>query len=118
MIQNDTTNRYSTMTMVAPITSTVRLPISPLQVLLPANSETGLALSSVALFNQIRAVDRERLIKKLGAVDAATLAQIDTAIRAAFGLSSDPPNLDSEPPPVTDAASESIGNFKIGRYQR
>ena len=89
IIQNNTSNLYSAVTMVAPITSTVRLPLSPLHVLLPANSSTGLTLASVAVFNQIRAVDRIRLIKKLGEVDALALAQVDEAIRAAFGLTTD-----------------------------
>jgi mRNA interferase MazF len=87
VIQNDTSNRYSAVTMVAPITSTVRLPLSPLHVLLPADPSTGLTVASVAVFNQIRAVDRKRLIKKMGEVDALVLAQVDEAIKAAFGLS-------------------------------
>lgn len=86
MIQNDTSNRYSAVTMIAPITSTVRLPLSPLHVLLAANSSTGLTVASVAVFNQIRAVDRKRLLRRLGAVDASILAQVDEAIKAAFGL--------------------------------
>jgi len=61
--------------MVAPITSTVRLPLSPLHVLVPAGPSTGLAVTSVAVFNQIRAVDRQGLIKKLGEVDALVLAK-------------------------------------------
>ena len=85
VIQNDTSNRYSAVTMVAPITSTVRLPLSPLH----AGPVTGLAVPSVAVFNQIRAVDRKRLIKKLGEVDALTLAQADEAIKAAFGIPSE-----------------------------
>lgn len=97
VIQNDTSNRYSAVTMVAPITSTVRLPLSPLHVLLPADSLTGLTVASVAVFNQIRAVDRTRLIKKLGEIDRLVLAQIDEAIKAAFGLSSLDPGLDSPP---------------------
>jgi len=40
VIQNDISNRYSAITMVAPITSTVRLPLSPLHVLLPADVST------------------------------------------------------------------------------
>ena len=86
IIQNDTSNHYSAVTMVAPITSTVRLPLSPLHVLLPANSSTGLSAASVAGFNQIRAVDRIRLIRRLGAVDALAMLPVDRAIRAAFGL--------------------------------
>jgi len=83
--------------MVAPITSTVRLPLSPLHVLLPADPSTGLTVASVAVFNQVRAVDRKRLIKKLGEVDSLVLAQVDEAIKAAFGLSSSERGLDSPP---------------------
>jgi mRNA-degrading endonuclease toxin of MazEF toxin-antitoxin module len=74
--------------MVAPITSTVRLPLSPLHVLLPAGASTGLAVPSVAVFNQIRAVDRRRLMRKLGKADASAMSQADLAIQAAFGLTS------------------------------
>jgi mRNA interferase MazF len=97
VIQNDTSNRYSAMTMVAPITSTVRLPLSPLHVLLPADSSTGLAVASVAVFNQIRAVDHKRLIRKLGEVDVLVLAEVDEAIKAAFGLALSVSGLDREP---------------------
>jgi mRNA interferase MazF len=95
IVQNDTSNRYSAVTMVAPITSTVRLPLSPLHVLLPADSSTGLNVVSVAVFNQVRAVDRGRLIKKLGEVDALVLFRVDEAIKAAFGLAT----AEQSPPP-------------------
>ena len=84
--RNDTSNQYGAVTMVAPITSTVRLPLSPLHVLLPADPSTGLPVPSVAVFGQIHAVDRIRLIKKLGEVDALVMLQVDQAIRAAVGL--------------------------------
>lgn len=87
IVQNDTSNRHSATTMVAPITSTVRLPLSPVHVLLPAGPSTGLRVLSVAVFNQIRAVDRSRLIKKLGQVEANVLLQTDEAIKVTFGLS-------------------------------
>jgi mRNA interferase MazF len=116
VIQNDTSNRYSAVTMVAPITSTVRLPLSPLHVLLPADSSTGLAVASVAVFNQIQAVDRSRLIKKLGAVNALVLLLVDEAIKAAFGITSSELDLGS-PPNVTNAVSEGSGSMKTGRYE-
>jgi mRNA-degrading endonuclease toxin of MazEF toxin-antitoxin module len=50
----------------------------------------------VAVFNQIRAVDGKRLIKKLGAVDALVLAQVDEAIKAAFGLALSVSDLDPQ----------------------
>ena len=41
---------------------------------------------ALALFNQIRAVDRIRLIRRLGAIDAGTLKRVDEAIRTSLGL--------------------------------
>ena len=71
---------------MAPITSTVRLPLSPVHVLLPAGPSTGLTVSSVAVFNQIRTADHRRLYKKLGEVDAAVMAEVDQAIQISLGL--------------------------------
>jgi mRNA interferase MazF len=71
---------------VAPITSTVRFPLNPVHVLLAADQNTGLSLTSVALLNQIRAVDRMRLIKRLGMVDNVALERVDEAIKISLGL--------------------------------
>jgi mRNA interferase MazF len=86
IIQNDVSNRLSDITIVAPITSTVRFPLNPVHVLLPAGPSTGLSVTSVALFNQVRAVDRIRLIQRLGAVDDETLGRVDDAIKISLGL--------------------------------
>jgi len=86
IIQNDIANRLSEVTIVAPITSTVRFPLNPVHVLLAPGRDTGLAVVSVAVFNQIRAVDRSRLVKRLGAVDAQTMEQVDDAIKISLGV--------------------------------
>jgi mRNA interferase MazF len=86
VIQNDISNRVTGVTIVAPITSTVRFPLNPVHVLLPAGGATGLQVTSLALLNQIRAVDRLRLVKRLGSLDSQTLRQVDEAIRISLGL--------------------------------
>jgi mRNA interferase MazF len=86
VIQNDVSNRLSEITIVAPITSTVRFPLNPVHVLLPADAATGLSVTSVALLNQIRAVDRLRLIQRLGEIDDQILKQVDEAIKICLGL--------------------------------
>ena len=86
VIQNDVSNRLSDITIVAYITSTVRFPLNPVHVLLVPDHTTGLSVASVALLNQIRAVDRMRLIKRLGEVDDETLQLIDEAIQISLGL--------------------------------
>ncbi len=85
IIQNDVGNRFSPITMVAAITSKFEHPLYPVEVLIrPA--EGGLQIESVATLNQIRSVDRRRLIKKLGEVGKHTLDQIDCALRVSLGL--------------------------------
>ena len=86
VIQNDVSNRLSSISIVAPITSTVRFPLNPVHVLLSADENTGLAVTSVALLNQVRAVDRRRFLKHLGAVDDQTMERVDEAIKISLGL--------------------------------
>lgn len=86
VIQNDVSNRLSAITILAPITSTVRFPLNPVHVVLMAEQATGLQVISVALLNQIRAVDRVRLIRKLGAIDEETLQRVEEAIQISLGL--------------------------------
>ena len=86
IIQNDVSNRLTGMTIVAPITSTVRFPLNPIHVLIAADTRSGLSVTSVALLNQVRAVDRIRLIKRLGEVDNETLERVNEAIKISLGL--------------------------------
>jgi mRNA interferase MazF len=86
VIQNDISNRLTDLTIVAPITSTVRFPLNPVHVLLAADHHTGLSVTSVALLNQIRAIDKTRLVRRIGAVDTDTLERVDEAIKLGLGL--------------------------------
>src|SRR5712692_6251105 len=86
IIQNNISNRLSGVTIVAPITSTVRFPLNPVHVWLAAGPTTGLSVTSVAVLNQIRAVDRLRLIRRLGRVNEETMERVDEAIKISLGL--------------------------------
>ena len=86
IVQNDVSNRITPITIVAPITSKVRSPLSVVQVLLAATPKTGLLVTSVALFNHIRAVDRVRLIRRLGSVDDETMERVNEAIQISLGV--------------------------------
>ena len=86
VIQNDVANRLSQLTIVAPVTSRVRLPLSLVHVLIEAGPDTGLRVASVASFDQIRTVNRVRLIRRLGSVDDETMERIDEAIKISLGV--------------------------------
>ena len=84
IIQNDIGNKYSPITIIAPITSQNIDRVYPIEVLL--TNIKGLEKESKALLNQIRAIDKRRLIKKLSKVDDENLNKIDDAIKISLGL--------------------------------
>ena len=86
VVQNDASNEHLGTTIMAPITSAVRFPLSPTQVLIAEGKPGGLAVTSMALLDQIRTVDRTRLIRKLGQAGAQTMGEIDEAVKISLGL--------------------------------
>jgi len=83
IIQNDQGNEYSALTIIAPITSNIDQ-VYPFQVLLSRGN--GLEKDSKVLLNQIRTVDKKRLVRRLGKIGNETQAQIDEAIKISLGL--------------------------------
>lgn len=86
IIQNDVGNKYGPITIIAPITSQKLEHVYPFEVLL-AGKNSGLEKDSKALLNRIRAVDKKRLVRRLGKVEEPTLFRIDEAIKISLGLS-------------------------------
>ena len=85
IIQNDLGNKYSPITIIAPLTSQNIDSIYPIEVLIKKEI-LKLDKDSKVLLNQIRAVDKKRLIKKLSNLDSETMIRIDEAIKISLGL--------------------------------
>ncbi len=85
VIQNDIDNKYSPVTIVAAITSYDNEKIYETEVFIQKN-KGGLHVDSVILLNQIRTIDTQRLIKKLGQVDETTMNQVDIALQLSLGI--------------------------------
>lgn len=85
VIQNDVSNQYSPITIVAAISSQFADPPRPREVPI-ATGKTGLSKPSAVILNQIRSIDRSRLQKRLGALDSGTLRKVDDAIKISLGL--------------------------------
>ena len=86
IIQNDVSNRHSPITIVAAISSQFREPPHPREVPLKPGGKTGLEKPSAVILNQIRSVDSQRLVKRLGTVDAPTMRKVDDALKISLGL--------------------------------
>ena len=85
IVQNDVANEYSPITIVAAITSKFGPKLRPTEVLISVG-EGGLSQPSVVLLNQLRSIDRSRLIKRLGKVESATLKRVGNCLKISLGL--------------------------------
>jgi mRNA interferase MazF len=85
VVQNDIANRSSPITIVAAITSHFEKPLYPTEVLIGA-PEGGLTHDGVVLLNQLRSIDKRRLLKRLGKLTPQTLGRVNHALRISLGL--------------------------------
>ena len=84
VVSNDINNAHSPIISIAPITSNVTRVYS-FEVEIPAGT-AGLRVRSKGRVNQTRAVDKIRLIKKIGQLPAQTMPEIDQALRLHYDL--------------------------------
>ncbi|MBI3335624.1 MAG: type II toxin-antitoxin system PemK/MazF family toxin [Candidatus Portnoybacteria bacterium] len=87
ILQNDIANRYSPVTIVAAITSQVEQPLYPTEVLI-RSPEGGLTVDSIVLLNQIRSIDKQRLMRRLGRLNPEAMKQIERALLISLGITS------------------------------
>lgn len=85
VVSHDGLNRSAAdLVIVVPVTRTRRA--LPGHVEIKADAATGLSDTSYARAEQVRAVMSDRLVRRLGAVEVATLAVIEQALRRMLGL--------------------------------
>lgn len=69
IIQNDVGNKYSPTVIVLPITSEIKKENMPTHCVLYRTSKNGLNVNSMVLAEQIRVIDKSRLLDKIGYLD-------------------------------------------------
>ena len=85
IIQNDVGNKYSPTVIAAAITSQTTTNRLPTHIKLDSH-EFGLMKNSVVLAEQIRTIDKSRLMEKIGQVDETVMGQVNSALGISFGL--------------------------------
>lgn len=83
VITNNINNEYSSVLTVIPLSSNTSK-IYPFEVLLPSGN--GLEKDSKIMVNQIRTIDKIRLIKKLSTVSRGILKKVESAIKLHFDM--------------------------------
>ena len=85
VIQIDRANLSSPHTITIPFTTRIRETILPCHVKIPAEVG-GLAEDSVLLCEQIRVIDKRRLLRKIGNVGEENLMKVAVALKVVLGL--------------------------------
>lgn len=84
VVQNDMGNKYSPTIIAAAVTSKIHKARLPTHIELP--SAFGLVKDSVILLEQIRTIDKRRLMAKIGELPPGTMSQVDKAILISLGF--------------------------------
>ena len=84
VLSNDSINHFAELAVVVPLTkNTAR--VSPSHAVLPKGA-AGLAFPSKAVTEQIRAIDKRRLVRRLGRFGPDLLAQVERALKRTLAL--------------------------------
>ena len=84
IISNDINNQAAQTVTVIPITSSTEK-VYPFETLL-SFQESGLSKNSKAKCNQIRTIDKKRLVKSLGKVSIEKLKEIESSLLIHLGM--------------------------------
>jgi mRNA interferase MazF len=85
VLSNDSINHFAEVAVVIPLTSNTAR-VSPSHAVIPKGAG-GLAVPSKAVTEQIRAVDRRRLVKRLGRLEPDLLARVERALKNTLAFS-------------------------------
>lgn len=85
VIQNDISNKHSPVIIIAAITSKIFEKEFPTNVFL-LKKDSSLDKDSTILLNQIRTVDKRRILKKVSSLDNFIMKKVDLAMKISLGL--------------------------------
>jgi mRNA interferase MazF len=85
IVSNDVNNKHSDTVTVIPVTSSTPK-IYPFEVALPAG-EAGLKHDSKAKANQIRTIDKRRLVHLIGSISESKISELEHAIAVHLDMS-------------------------------
>lgn len=86
VVQNDIGNRFSSTTVVVPLTDAARARMPSLIYVPVKKGDGGTTKDSVVLCDQIRVVDQQRFRRAYGVLSPAAMQMVDQALLISLGL--------------------------------
>lgn len=87
ILQNDVGNKHSPTTIIAPITKAHKKSGLPTHCFI--SKECGLVCDSIIELEQIRTIDKCRLLKYVGTVAKEDIAEIEKCLKVSFGITTE-----------------------------
>ena len=85
IIQNDIGNKHSPTTIIVPLTSQIKKASQKTHAIIKKTADNGLRCDSMALCEQVRAIDKSRICLKIGSEsDQMTMRRVYEAYVANF----------------------------------
>lgn len=85
VIQNNIYNEYSPTTIITPFTSKSYKKDYPTNIFI-LKEDSGLDKDSTILLNQIKTIDKFRIIKKISRLDSTIMKRVDIALKISLSL--------------------------------
>lgn len=86
VVHSDATSRTLSVIMIVPFTSKLSAQHFPHTILVQPSPENGLNCQSVLLIFQLRAIDRRRILRRIGHLEAETIELVEAEMRRLLGL--------------------------------
>lgn len=81
VVHNDSTSVSLPVVMIVPMTSVLSSQQFPYTIFVQPTKQNGLSLPSVLLIFQLRAIDKKRIIKKLGFLEVHVMKQVSEEMK-------------------------------------
>ena len=104
ILQNEVGNWFSPTVIVAAMTARGSKAHLPTHV--PVGTDSGLRRPSLVLAEQVRTIDKSRLLERVGMLPPEKQGQVDRALRISFALS---PQREEEPEWTQEGSSFTMG---------
>lgn len=85
ILQNNISNKHSPVTIISAITSKIYEKEYPTNVFLD-KKYSGLSKDSTVMLNQIRSIDKTRLIKKAGSLNDFLINKVNNALKISLDI--------------------------------
>jgi mRNA interferase MazF len=86
VVHDDATSDQLSVVMIVPMTSNPRAQSFSHAILVQPSQQNGLSVPSVLLIFQLRAVDKRRIKKILGTIEASIMEQVSAEMKKLLGL--------------------------------